>query len=407
MIDQALAVAAAALARGDPLAALKRVSLRDDAMALALRGSALAQLGDYPRARALLRRAARGFGDRNPLYRARCVVADVEVALALRELNALPRALPAAIAFLDTHADRVNATHARVLLVRRLLLLGRLAEATEALDRLDTRRLPPALAAIAALAGFELALRRLQLAAARAALTRATEAAARAEVPALLSEIEAAHDVLARPAARMVDGARSRLLSLDEVDALLGGGVLVIDGCRRGLRHRDEWRPLGRRPVLFALLAALARAWPGDVEREELVARAFGVKRANETHRARLRVEIGRLRACLSPLARIEATPRGYALSPMAEVDVALLLPPVDGESASLLALLADGAAWSSSALALALGTSQRTVQRELTSLEAAGQVRTIGRARTQRWLSPALTGFATILLLPAVQPTA
>ncbi len=66
-----------------------------------------------------------------------------------------------------------------------------------------------------------------------------------------------------------------------------------------------------------------------------------------------------------------------------------------------MLALLADGEAWSTSALGLALGSSQRTVQRALRDLESAGQVRTLGHGRSQRWLSAPVAGFATTLLLP------
>jgi hypothetical protein len=191
-------------------------------------------------------------------------------------------------------------------------------------------------------------------------------------------------------------------LRLDEIEALLTSGALVVDACRRGLRAGATWQPLARRPVLFALARALAEAWPGDADRDALIARVFRTTRPDETHRARLRVEIGRLRALVAPLARIEASARGFALTPLGEHAVVVLVPPIDGEQASLLALLADGAAWSTSALALALGDSQRTVQRALAELEAAGRVRSIARARAQRWLAPPLAGFTTILLLPA-----
>ncbi|HEV8646733.1 MAG TPA: helix-turn-helix domain-containing protein, partial [Burkholderiales bacterium] len=180
---------------------------------------------------------------------------------------------------------------------------------------------------------------------------------------------------------------------------------LVVDACRRGVRAGTAWKPLARRPVLFALARVLAEAWPGDVDRETLIAHAFRTRRPNESHRARLRVEIGRLRALVAGLARIEATTRGFVLKPRRARAVVVLAPPIDGDQASLVALLADGAAWSTSALALALGASQRTVQRALVELEAAGRVRSIGRTRTQRWLSPPLAGFTTILLLPAALP--
>jgi hypothetical protein len=194
-------------------------------------------------------------------------------------------------------------------------------------------------------------------------------------------------------------------MSLDEVAALLASGKLVLDACRRGLARGTAWRPLARRPVLFSLARTLAEAWPGDAGRDLLIERAFNTRRPDETHRARLRVEIGRLRTLVKGLASIEATPLGFAIRPVDGGALAVLEPPIDGEQASLLALLSDGAAWSTSALALALDASQRTVQRALAELEADGQVRSIGNARTRRWLSPPLAGFTTILLLPAALP--
>jgi hypothetical protein len=404
-MDSLIAAAARALVVGDALGALKRVGLRDDPPALALRGIAMAQLGEHARARELLRRAARGFGAHEELARARCVVAEAEVALAMRDLRGSPRTLAAAAATLEARADRANALQARLIAVRRLLLLGRIDEAASALARLDARGLPPSLLAVAELAAAEVALRSLRTAPAQAALARAFDAAERARVPALLAEVAEARAALDRPAARRVRAGHEQPLRLDEVEALLTSGALVVDACRRGLRAGATWRPLARRPVLFALARALAEAWPGDVDRHALIARAFHARRSNESHRARLRVEIGRLRALVAPLARIEASPRGFALTPRGERAVVVLVPPIDGDQASLLALLADGAAWSTSALALALAASQRTVQRALVELEAAGRVRSIGRARAQRWLAPPLAGFTTNLLLPAALP--
>jgi hypothetical protein len=329
------------------------------------------------------------------------------VALAMRDLRGSPRTLAAASATLEARADHANARQALLIAARRLLLLGRLDEAAASLDLLDPRGLPASLQAVAELAAAELALRSLRTAAARAALVRADEAAERAQVPALLAEVAEARAALDRPAARCRQAGQEQPLRLAEVEALLASGTLVVDACRRGLRAGGIWRPLARRPVLFALARALAEAWPGDVDRDALIARAFRTRRPDETHRARLRVEIGRLRALAAPLARIEASARGFVLVPRGEPSVVVMLPPIDGDQASLLALLADGAAWSTSALALALGDSQRTVQRALVELEAAARVRSIGRARAQRWLAPPLAGFTTILLLPAALPLA
>ncbi|HEY4073284.1 MAG TPA: helix-turn-helix domain-containing protein [Herbaspirillum sp.] len=404
-MDSLIAASARALTAGDALGALKRIALRDDPPALALRGIAMAQLGEHPRARELLRRAARGFGVHEELARARCVVAEAEVALAMRDLGGSPRSLAAALAILDAHADYANALQGRLIAARKLLLLGRLDEAEAALALLDARGLPPSLAAVAELAKAELALRSLRIVPARAALARAHEAADRARVPALLAEVAEARAALDRPAARRLFADGEQALHLEEVAALLASDALVVDACRRGLGSGAIWRPLARRPVLFALMRALAEAWPGDVDRAALIACAFRIHRPNESHRARLRVEIGRLRALVKPLARIDATARGFVLQPLGERAVAVLAPPIDGDQASLVALLSDGTPWPTLALALALGASQRTVQRALVELEAAGRVRSIGRARARRWLAPPLAGFTTILLLPAAFP--
>ena len=406
-MDSLIAAAGRALAAGNAIAALKCVALRDDPPALALRGIAMAQLGEYRLARRLLRRAARGFGIHEELSRARCILADAEVALATRDLGVSQRSLAAVAATLEAHADRSNALQVRLIAARRLLLLGQLDEAAAELARLDTRGIPPSLAVVAELIAAELALRSLRTGPALEALARAQEAAARARVPALLAEVVEARAALDRPAARRLLEGNAQPLRLEEVAALQGSGALVVDACRRGLRAGVAWLPLARRPVLFALIRALAEAWPADVDRRTLIVRAFRSRHADETHRARLRVEIGRLRALAASMARIESTARGFVLAPRGRRDVVVLAPPIDGAQASLVALISDGAPWSTSALAQAMGASQRTIQRALTELEVAGQVRSIGRGRARRWLSPPLAGFTTILLLPASLPFA
>ena len=401
-MDSLIAASARALAAGDALGALKQVALREDPPALALRGIAMAQLGEHARARELLRRAERGFGAHEALSRARCVVAGAEVALAMRDLGGSSRALAAASAALEAGGDRVNALQARVIASRRALLLGRLDEAAVILRELDSTGLPPVLAAVAELGVTELALRSLRTGDARAALLRARHAANRAQVPALLAEVADAWSAFERPAARRLHQGEEQPLRLEDVESLLASGALVVDACRYGLRAGGDWLPLARRPILFALARELAAAWPGDVAREALIHSAFRTRHPDETHRARLRVEMGRLRALAAPMAGIESTPRGFVLKPVGERDVVLLAPPIDGEQGALVALLSDGAAWSTSALAQALGASQRTVQRALSELEAQGRVRAIGQARARRWLAPPLAGFTTILLLPA-----
>ncbi|MBS0344560.1 MAG: HTH domain-containing protein [Proteobacteria bacterium] len=401
-MDSLIAASARALAAGDALGALKRVALREDPPALALRGIAMAQLGEHVRARELLRKAARGFGSHEQLSRARCVVAEAEVALAMRDLGGSPRALVSASATLQAGGDRVNAVQARLIAARRSLLLGRLDEAASLLGGLESQGLPPVLAAVAELSAAELALRLLQTQAARTALQRARQAANRAQVPSLLAEVADACAAFDRPAAHRLDKDGEQVLRLDEVQALLASDALVVDACRHGLRSGGEWVPLARRPVLFTLARELAAAWPDDVAREDLIASAFRTRRPDETHRARLRVEMGRLRALAAPMADVDATARGFVLKPRHARQVALLAPPIDGEQGALVALLSDGAAWSTSALAQALGASQRTVQRALAELEADGRVRSIGQARARRWLAPPLAEFTTILLLPA-----
>lgn len=401
-MDSLIAASARALAAGDALGALKRVALREDPPALALRGIAMAQLGEHPRARELLRKAARGFGAHEHLSRARCVVAEAEVALAMRDLSGSPRALTAASVTLEAGGDRVNAVQARLIASRRLLLLGRLEDASALLEGLESGDLPPVLAAVAELSAAELALRLLRTSAARSALQRARQAANRSQVPALLAEVAEAWASFERPAARRMGEGGEQPLRIDEVETLLASGALVVDACRHGLRVGGEWLPLARRPVLFTLARELAAAWPGDVAREALIASAFRTRHPDETHRARLRVEMGRLRALAAPMANIEATARGFVLKPLDGRKVVLLAPPIDGDEASLVALLSDGAPWSTSALAQALGESQRTIQRALAELEADGRVRSIGQARAKRWLAPPLTEFTTILLLPA-----
>jgi len=404
-MDSLIAAAARALAAGDPLGALKRVALRDDAPALALRGIAMAQLGDLVRAKALLRGAARAFGPKESVARARCVVAEVEVALASRDLGWSAEALDAARATLEAHGDRLNAAHARYLEVRRLLLIGRIDEAERALAKLDPTPLPPASRVVHELVVAGIALRRLRTMPARAAIARAQRAARQARIPALTAEVESALLLLTTPAARRIASGEERPLLLEDVEALLASKALVVDACRHVVRHQSKVVSLATRPVLFALARALGEAWPGDVPRDTLVALAFGSKLANESHRLRLRVELVRLRAVLRPLADVRATKRGYALAPRRAGEVVVLGRPVEEGHGAVLAFLADGESWSSSALALALATSSRTVQRALESLAAAGKVQWFGRGRARRWMTPPMPGFTTTLLLPAPLP--
>ena len=404
-MDSLIAAAARALAAGDPLGALKRVALRHDAPALALRGIAMAQLGDLVRARALVRRAARAFGPREAVARARCVVAEAEIALVSRDLGWPAPVLEAARATLEAHGDRVNAAHARYLEVRRLLLIGRLDEAERALAALDPAPFPPASRTAHELVVAGIAMRRLRAKAARAALARAEHAARQARIPALIAEVESASLLLNAPAARLMSGGKERLLRLEDVERLLASKAFIVDACRHGIRDGTQDVSLAKRPVLFALARALGEAWPEDAPRDMLVARAFGSTHVDESHRARLRVEIGRLRTMIRTLAAVRATTRGFVLKPCGVRRVVVLARPVEEEHGAVLAFLADGESWSSSALALALGASQRSVQRALDALARAGKVQSFGRGRARRWMTPPVPGFTTALLLPAPLP--
>jgi DNA-binding transcriptional ArsR family regulator len=400
-MDSLITAAARALAVGDPLGALNLVALRDDAPALALRGIAMAQLGDLDRARELLRRAARAFGPRQVAARARCVVAEAEIALASRDLGWPAKKLDAARVTLAAHGDRLNAAYAGHLEVRRLLLIGRLDQVERALAGLDPAVFPPPTRAAHELVVAGTAMRRLRTQTARSALARAWYAAQRAGIPALMAEVENATRVLNTPAARLIANGREQPLLLEEVETLLASKALVVDACRYVVRDADTVVSLASRPVLFALARALAEAWPGDVPRDALISRVFRTTFINDSHRVRLRVEIGRLRHALSILASVGATQRGFALSAGSAAEVVVLAQPVDDKHAAVLAFLGDGESWSSSALALALGTSQRTVQRALDALSAAGKVESFGRGRARRWITTPVPGFTTILLLP------
>lgn len=406
-MDSMITAAARALAAGDPLGALNRVALRDDAPALALRGLAMAQLGDLAKARALVRRAGRAFGAREAVARARCVVAEAELALVSRDLGWPAKVLDAARLTLDAHGDRVNAAYARYLQARRLLLIGQFDDAERALGDVDSSEFPPASRAAHELTVAGIAIRRLRTKDARTALARAARAAQRAGIPALAAEVETASRALHAPAARLIASGEERLLFLADVERLQGSRALVVDACRNVVRDARATVSLATRPVLFALARTLAEAWPNDVARGVLLARAFGAKFTDVSHRARLRVEVGRLRRVLRPLAGVTATRRGFAISPRGARDVVVLARPVDDEHGDVLALMSDGERWSSSALALALGASQRTVQRALDALAAAGTIQSLGQGRARKWMTTPVPGFTTTLLLPASFPIA
>ncbi|MBV1861015.1 MAG: helix-turn-helix domain-containing protein [Nannocystaceae bacterium] len=382
---------------GDPLGALDLVALREDAVSLALRGTAMAQLGEFASARTLLVRARDAGG---PLAAARCVVALSEVEVALRELTTDIRPLEHALVELRRAGDEQNANLARLVLARRALLLGRLSEAVAYCGLDDAAGVPPRIRVLMELLLAEIEMRRTRASTARRALSRAAEALELAPVPALCTELEDGWRRLGQPVARLMRAGARTDVDLASVEDLNTQPLLVVDACRRVARTQECSVALSRRRVPFDLLQALAVSWPGSAPRDELIRSTFGARRIQDSDRVKLRVEIGRLRALVSAVAQVEPTVHGYMLRPHAEA-VVVLSPPFDGAAASLRALLADGAAWSASALAAALGVSVRTAQRTLHELAEEALVLAVGSGRTTRWvLAPSMV-FRTPLLLP------
>ncbi|MFC4174137.1 helix-turn-helix domain-containing protein [Microvirga sp. GCM10011540] len=402
-MDPLIAAAARALAAGDTLSALKHIALRDDALALALRGIAMAQFGDLARAKEMLGNAARAFGDKEPIARARCSLAEAEIALVSRDLGRSMERLGAARATLEAFGDLANAAHAGYLEARGLLLIGRLDEAERVLGGLDVDALPATSRVGYDLVAAGIAIRRIRASSAQDALDRARIAAFGVGNAALMVEVDRAMRAFEAPAARLVARDGERLLRLEEVELLFASHALIIDACRNVVRANRAIASLDSRPVLFAIMRVLGEAWPEDASREELLVRAFRAREADESHRARLRVEIGRLREAIRSWAEIHATERGFVLEAHEIDQVAVLAPPVEDEHGEVLALLADGEAWSSSALALALNVSPRTVQRTLDILAENGKAEWFGQGRARRWIATSVPGFPTSLLLPAV----
>jgi hypothetical protein len=401
-MDSAVSTAARALSAGDALSALKHVALRSDAPALALRGIAMAQLGELVTARQLLRRAAAAFHGVDALAWARSVVAEAEVMLALRELGNGQRELGRAARLLEERGDAANALFARLVAVRERVLLGQLEQAERGLAELPLAEAPARLAAVASLVAADLAMKRGQGARARQALTRAAQNAEKSGIAPLASEVARALTKLEAPAARLLQNGDERAVSLEELEPRLDARGLVVDACRRQARLGRKVVSLVSRPVLLALLVALAAATPGEVTRAALVERGFGARRVSESHRVRLRVELSRLRRLLAGMVDISATASGFQMQASNGAATLLVLPPSSDEASELLALLQSGEPWSTSGLAAALGKSQRSVQRALSALQDGARVTALGRGRAQRWVLTPQTAFTTTLLLVA-----
>ncbi|HEX4473582.1 MAG TPA: helix-turn-helix domain-containing protein, partial [Polyangiaceae bacterium] len=301
---------------------------------------------------------------------------------------------------LEARGDVENALFARLQSVRRLVLLGELRAAERALAALELRRAPPLLVTVAELAAIDIAVRSVRARDARLAVERARAAARAAAVPSLTAEVEHAARTLDANVARLRVSGAETAVRLDQVEDVFRSRELVVDACRREVRSENVVVPLIARPVLLALAVTLAESSPAEATREALARRTFGARAVTESVRARLRVEIGRLRRVLGPLADVRATLLGFSLVARRGKRVLVLLPPDPGESSAVLALLGGEPSWSTSGLARALGKSQRTVQRALGLLLSEGRVEAVGKGSARRWMAAAPTSFATTMLL-------
>ncbi|MGK3961528.1 helix-turn-helix domain-containing protein [Sorangium sp. So ce118] len=407
------ALAARALAAGDALGALRVAGPFGGPHALALRGIALAQMGAYAEARAALERAALAFAAAGEeRARARASAALGEIALAQRELGEAQRGLAEAGDALERAGDPTNAAWARLGAARAALLEGRVAEAERALAAAEatvTGDAPVFTRAALALARAELHARLVRASSARRAAEQAAAWARASGHPQLIAETERFLRVHDEPVARVVRGGREELARLADVEALVAAeGRVVVDSLRRRVLDGGAARAdLSRRPVLFAMLEALARAHPAAIASADLARAAFGVRTINESHRRRLRVEVGRLRAALGGAGVVRALGNAYRWELGGGVELVLLAPLDPGNAGAICALLADGAAWSAPAIGAALCKSTRTVQRALSELVLARAVEVSGSGPSRRYARPraALSIASQMLLLGLALP--
>jgi tetratricopeptide (TPR) repeat protein len=401
VVDAPLTAAARALASGDGLSALKWLGLRADAPARAMRGAALSQLGEFVRAKAQLRAALRALGPGDGLLRARCLAAEAEIALALGDLRWSAEPVARAVAELEAAGDSRNAAYLQLVAARAALRLGRPEDAERLLRHAKFAPAAPLERTFAELVRVELAAKRGDPDLLTSALACAGAAADGAAIPALGSEVARIRDHYEGPTAVITSRGKARIASFCELCALGRSAEVVIDGGGREVRSSGECVSFARRPVLFELLRVLAEVWPDAASRDVLISRAFGARRSNESHRIRLRVELGRLRKFVRPQLEVVAKEPGYALS--ATREVVLVMPLEESPASRVLSLMHGGEPWSAPSLALALDVSERTVQRSLGELQSAGKVGPTGNGRGRRWVR--LFAIPTDLLLPPRSP--
>jgi hypothetical protein len=405
-VDDPLSIAGRALSAGDPLHALRALAEGTSAPARALRGIALSQLGETHAARRLLLSAHASFHrSRQPLFAARCAAALAELDAVDGRFRHAHRRLGQSRRALRKLGDRANAAWLALIEARLRTLLGDAAGAASVLRAAERDTHPhgrplPRLDASFALARAEMHLRALEAEAATRALASARWAARRAGHAVLLAEVDRLSTQLATPVAT-VNGTQATLAELERL--FHRRDTFVVDGLRRRLLDPAGAVDLRRRPVLFALLATLAQAFPRAVPARALAAQAFETRQMNDSVTARLRVELSRLRRALGARASLEAGPSGWTLRP-ARGSVPVCVRSVhEGARGALWGLLADGSLWSAAVLARVLGLNVRTVQRGLADLGPA--LASHGRGPARRYaLADASAGIATRMLLVAAE---
>lgn len=395
----AFAEAASLLARGDALGALGRIGLAEGARGALLRGVAYAQLGDLDLARASLA-DARGLAPEGPegdVLRARTAAALAEIAVVAGDAKAARAAASEGAAILERLGDGRNAAMQRLVVARAEVLLGRPGAADMTVASVLDVDVAVDVRAVAYLTRAEIATRRLEADKAKRAIAAARDVLAGGPNALLDRALAALERDLAAPVARLVAEGVERRIDLATIERLPESSI-VIDACRRQVVAGRASIPFAKKPVLFALVVGLARAWPRDVARDALAREAFGVQRVNASHRARLRVEVGRVRKLLAPILAPVATADGYALS--SSLPVVIVLPMADDDDAKVAVLLGDGATWTARSVADHAGISLRTAQRALGRLVDAGRVRRSGTASKAVYASASPAVASRLLLL-------